>query len=180
MRMEYTPSACVLYLPGRGLLLTTGQEPVIRWYDLYGTLTDEVRLDQEPEPVSETERRAIRQRAAKELADAPPGNREVTKARTGALKIPNYKAFWNDVIVDDAGYYWLQIPEPYRQMGEAGGPLFRILSPEGEYLGNSRWPRTMGSVVSGCFLSYVTDKETGKYTPTVFRIIPVQEGFRYP
>jgi len=180
--MEYSGTAVVEFLPGKGLLLSNGVEPKLDWYNEKGVLYWEIRLDLPPEQVSDQERNAIIRRADEEVQNASEQNRPVavTKAARDALKIPDKKAFWGRVMFDDKGFIWLQKPEPWVDMQEAGGFEWRVLNPEGEYLGDTRLPWRSGMVVSGRFLGYTELEDTGERIPTVFLIRPAVEGLEYP
>ena len=45
-------------------------------------------------------------------------------------------AFWNDIQTDDCGHIWLLYPT-YNILLEETGFVFRVMSPEGEYLGDT-------------------------------------------
>lgn len=95
------------------------------------------------------------------------------------MQFPEQKAYWNDVQVDDHGYIWLEIPESDEEKEAAGGGVsFRLLSPEGEYLGNTRAPVT-GTVMSGRLLGFRRDPETDERTPVVWRLISQYSQLNY-
>jgi len=83
--------------------------------------------------------------------------------------------------IDDTGYLWLPSPESAEAQEAAGGRmLYRLLSPEGEYLGDMRFPPVSLRIEHGYASGIVTDEETGDKIPTVWRLIPSAEGFKYP
>ena len=179
--MAYSGSPEALYVPGQGILLCTGVTPDIDWYDLDGNPTRRLRLGLDPEPVTAEEREAIQQRMQESYEGdqdrSPPG---MAVLRRDKLKFHDYKAFWNRVEVDDEGYLWLGIPEEPSDRAPQDGRLNRVISPAGEYLGDSRWPCRSGSVFRGMFLGQVEDEYTGEMVPTVFRIVPIVAGLDYP
>lgn len=184
LRIEYAGSPVIQYYPNKGILITTGDEPVLYWYDLIGNLTGITRIKIEPEPVSDEERKAIQQRFDEHNEMTSERYPDMGRAERNVFNIREYKAFWDNAYMDDAGYVWLQLTEMTAVIQELGGPAFHVLSPEGEYLGNTRWP-VVGLVVSGAiaqgyFLGCVADQETGERIPTIFQIIPSVEGLKYP
>jgi hypothetical protein len=56
--------------------------------------------------------------------------------------------------------------------------FFRVLSPSGEYLGDTT-PPSAGTVVRGHLLTIATDPETEESYPVVYRIRPAVEGLEY-
>jgi len=67
-----------------------------------------------------------------------------------------------------------------RQMLEETGFVFRVISPEGEYLGDTKWPIPDGSLSRGHFLTVRYDEETGEEFFEVYRIESNSRGFIYP
>jgi hypothetical protein len=63
-------------------------------------------------------------------------------------------------------------------------PVCRIISPEGEYLGDSTWPVPVhwnyARVMRGHFLGFTWDPESGAPLAVVYRIRPRAEGLSYP
>ncbi|MFC1529106.1 6-bladed beta-propeller [Gemmatimonadota bacterium] len=179
-RVEFTGDPIIQYHPEYGILATTGGTPDISLYSAAGVLSRQIRVDLEPEPVSEEERRRIIE-IADGWADRASGpSRARSKERRDALKILEYKAFWEDVQVDQNGYFWLRIPEMYESYRESGGTLYRVLSPEGEYLGDTRWPSISGTPGDGRLFTRESDEETGQTRLVVYRIRPAVEGLRFP
>ena len=184
LRIEYAGSPVMQYYPNRGILVTSGDEPALYWYDLTGSLTGITRMRIEPEPVTDEERRAIQQRFDEHNEMISERDPDMGRAERNVFNIRDYKAFWDNAYVDDAGYVWLQLPEMTAVIQELGGPAFHVLSPEGEYLGNTRWPVvglvSSGAIARGCFMGCAVDQETGERIPTIFRIISAVEGLEYP
>jgi hypothetical protein len=55
-----------------------------------------------------------------------------------------------------------------------------VITPEGEYLGQSYLPTSSGRVSHGHFLTLITDEATGNVMPTIYRIVPAVQGVVYP
>lgn len=184
LRIEFAGNPVLQYYPKQGILVTTGDESALYWYDLTGRLYSITRLMIDPLPVTEEERRIIQQRFIEHNEMISERYPDIGRAEKNVFSIRDSKAFWDDAYVDDAGYVWLQVPEITAAMQESGGPMMYVLSPEGEYLGNTRWP-VVGRVSSceiarGLFLGCEVDQDTGKRTPTIFQIVPSVDGMKYP
>ncbi len=179
-RMAFSGKAEAIYVPGRGILVSTGVIPEIEWYDLGGDLYKRIRIELNPEPVTSKDKNTVRRRMQASIernqGRRPPG---IGSAQREALKFHEHKAFWDSVVIDDAGYLWLEIPEECDSV-DFSGRLNRVISPDGEYLGNSRWPSRNGNIYQGLFLGYVIVEETYEAIPTVFRIVPNVADLDYP
>lgn len=169
------------YVPGKGVLITTGEEPVLWWYRLDGTLLQKVFLDLVPRLVTSQEKNAYIAEISRQIEEADTElERSSGIAKKKDLIFPETKSFWGDVFVDDRGYIWLRMTESSEERELAGGGrAYYVLSPEGEYLGRTRTP-AIGNAVRGCFLAILTDPETDERVPTVWRLIPAVESFIYP
>lgn len=181
-RIPYSPEPTAVYVPGRGVLLSTGAEPELKWYGIDGTLMQSVTLDLPRESPSSEERSAYTDRLKRRGEDIP-GFRDIVQAQLQSLIFSDNKAFWTEVTVDDVGYIWLMVPESPAVRETAEGYLFRVLSPDGEYLGLTRLPPPVfriSWIIRGHLLVVVIDPETDEYVPTVWRLLPQAEGFKYP
>jgi len=96
------------------------------------------------------------------------------------MEIPGVKAYWRDVIVDSNGFIWLQYPSNDVEETMDTGRRFRILTPEGEYLGDTTVPLSGGQVAFGKFMGIRWEVESGLGMPSVFTIRPIVEGLVYP
>ena len=151
------------------------------WYRLDGTLEQKVTLDLAPRFVTRQEKDTRIAQINKQIEDAYSElQRNYYIATRDGLLFPDTKSYWYDVFVDDRGYIWLQITESPEERQLAGsGRAYYVLSPEGEYLGRTRAP-AIGNVVQGCYLAILTDPDTDDEVPTVWRLVPQAEGFKYP
>lgn len=179
-RVEFSGDPIIQYHPEYELLATTGVMPIISLYTTRGVLYRQIRVDLAPEPVTEEERRRIIEKADERTRNASGQFANRAKVRRDALKILEFKAFWEAVQVDQSGYYWLRIPEMVERYRELGGTLHRVLSPEGEYLGDTRWPSMFCTPGDGRLFSRETDEETGLNRLVVYRIRPAVQGLKYP
>ncbi len=173
-RLPFAPLPVARYVPGRGIVLTTGEEPVLEWFDLDGTPISRVRIDALPDEITaedETDfevgwRRALQEVTNEERArersrsqNRPPRNRRElmemmetisARGRLESMKrymtLPRTKAFWDHLFVDEAGFTWLRVPDEYHWGSGAVRHRYWILSPEGEFLGTTLTPPTMPTV----------------------------------
>ncbi len=173
-RLPYAPLPAVRYVPGRGIVVTTGEGPVLEWYNLDGDLIGRVRIETPPAPVTPEDERLFDQgfrkaliateeqsretrRTERDLNRRPRNRREMmemmemvsTRGRLESMKrymtLPRTRAFWDHLFVDDAGYTWLRVPGTYSWEPEAIRHRYWIVSPEGEFLGSTLAPPTMSS-----------------------------------
>ncbi len=174
----------IIHASSRGLLYSTGIKPELIWYDFDGSIKSKIQIEIPKQLVTDEDRSIVESKLV-ELLEKPntdPDRLPFKMTRTD-LKFANSKAFWSFVAVDDKGFIWLQTASPAFPFQLNGiSPIhYRVLSPEGEYLGITQRPRaTSGQIVRGHFLAIVPDLETGEMVPTVYRIRPAIEGLDYP
>jgi len=162
------------------MLLSTGVEPVLWWYNLDGTLHRKVSLDLPKTSVTEEDKAANIARLDERIEETEGLRKESLISTRKNLIFPETKAYWSSVSVDDIEYIWLRIPESREEREQAGGGYaYHVLSPEGEYLGVTRSPAA-GRIVRGHLLDIVTDPDTDEEVPTVWQLVPQPEGFKYP
>lgn len=183
VRLEYPfhgrPQA--LYVPGKGILVTTGREAVLEWYDLRGYLEQRVRVDMTREPVTVQDRADIYDRWDRRIEDAPDARfRRSIRRHRELTVIPDTKDFCSRIIVDDYGYIWIQKTGDTGLMSEKDSVPFRVLSPEGEYLGDTDWPTYSGTLSQGHYLTSHYDEEAGVRVLVAYRIRPVVSSLHYP
>ena len=183
--MEFVGVGVMRYLPDEGILVSTnGWNPEIVHRDLNGNLCRVIRVEMEREPVTPEIQARIRRihedeyasRAAEEWRSDP-----ATRAEMEAQKFLERKAFWSGMEIDDMGWYWLLIPELGPDIREQGGLAYRVLTPEGEYLGNSRRPYGSSNTIrKGRCLNLSLNEDTGEPQATIYRITSAVEGVVYP
>ncbi|MFC1530591.1 6-bladed beta-propeller [Gemmatimonadota bacterium] len=157
------------FVPENGILVSERSEPILRWYDLAGTLIREIRLGIDPQPVTEEMKRRYAESVTITVATTEP-----------EWIYPEYLGYWDDVVVDDAGYTWLQAVAEAAVRSRPYGTVMHVISPEGEYLGVTELPCRFEGISRGSLLGYVTVEETGERIPSVFRIEPMVRGLKYP
>jgi len=167
------------YVPGRGIMITTGMTPEVDWYDLSGRRSATYRLDMAVRRVTaehrlayeEMLRQSERERAEQSGREPRPIPEQV---------YPEHAAIWRGGFVDDAGYVWLQVMQLPDELEPDEWSRYFVLDPEGRYLGYARLPNARARIVRGHMLAAIADEETGEDVMTVFRITPIPRGLRYP
>ena len=173
------PQAVIL--PAEGILISSGTEPELNWYDLTGNLLRRIRIDMERETITPEERRRIIDQAEGRISEASSDlRRTLAKLQREHMQILDSKDFWSDLIVDNTGFIWLQKPGDAFGIQAEQGVTHRVLSPDGEYLGDSTWPVAEGWISRGHFLTYQEDADTGEQQAVVYRIMPAFRGLKYP
>lgn len=175
----YAPDPLALYdSTSKSYLLSSGNDPVIRWYDLDGTLSRVFDLSL---PKEQIDRKQVIEEVVTVLEgiQTPEISPDQARSRLRSYEFPRHKAFWRSVI-HDSGYLWLEKPILYSVLiDQYFLPIYRVISPEGEYLGDTEWPAQRATVMYGRLLALVSDQETGSIIPTVYEIIPSVEGLKY-
>lgn len=103
---------------------------------------------------------------------------------------PATKAYWERPLLD-RGWVWLPAVVPDTGLAQLSGPpaesprRFRIVDPEGRYLGTTAWPEEAvvfngARIVRGHLLTMVWDEPAGEVLPTVYRITSVVDRLVYP
>ncbi len=178
--MPYAPDPEAVYIPGKGILMATGAEPLLEWYSIAGRLQLRIILDLPAVEVTAGDKAAYTAMRENQISEQQSEDmRQFLESQLESLKFPEFKTYWSSVSVDDAGYIWLRISESVEDREQLGGVGYRVLNPEGEYLGITRAPY-LGEAVIGRFLAVVTDPETDERIPTVWRMVPQVVEFHYP
>ncbi len=180
--IQYGAHPQTVYLATEEILVSNGEEPILNWYGLDGVLRRQVRLDLPRESVTAEGRGSVEELLDR-LASENPERSALYQQMRDSLHFPEFKAYWSWVLGDDAGYVWLGKARAERFDYTADESWeFRVLSPQGEYPGDTAWPllNTPSGIVRGHLLGMVTDPESGEVFPTVFQIRPAVEGLEYP
>ncbi len=174
----------VEYYRRHGILKTVGSEPILRWYDLAGHPRLIIRIDGlEQEPVTEDERRAILEAGQALLESTTDESRRRSYQTRLEYPIPDLKPYWANISVDESGFMWAREPIDLIRRSYAG-KVCRIISPDGEYLGDVTLPMIEGlrqvTPSRGYLPALVENLETGAYNLEVYRIHPAVRGVVYP
>ena len=178
----FGPRTGIYYYPGCGILKYNTKDPIIEWYNLYGSLQRTIRMDMSPEKVTDEEKKGIQRYLQRRIDEASnEGQRAVYEESKKQAVIPSEKSCWGGVSSDEHGYHWITYYTDYAHPDPLEAPLrYRLLSPEGEYLGDVEYPERGASRSRGHLLVYREDDETGEIAYIVYRMIPAVEGFKYP
>lgn len=189
--IPYAPITTAVYRPGGEILLSPAHEPVLEWYDVEGTVKRRIVIACLDNGLSEEARERFARLWEERLARFPERRADVRLHGAPSL-LPETIPYWTFVHVDDAGYYWLRLPDPvYQDYIFREGYRYHVLNPEGEYLGITRtppehlagdiqWHLIPVSVTHGYYMGITDDPDSGGKLMKVYRLVPVAEGFRYP
>ncbi|MFC1529246.1 6-bladed beta-propeller [Gemmatimonadota bacterium] len=172
------PSAAV-DISGNRVLLNSGDEPLVQWYSMDGCLLEEVILGDRLEPLTRSMLRSEFTEWAK-TSDRLPEDIAAARRSITDRPIRSHKAFSIRTIVDQ-GYIWLV--KPQSALPRSVSRVCRIVSPEGEYIGDTTWPLKVhfnyANVMHGHFICMDNDDETGEQSAVVYRVHPKVEGLIY-
>jgi hypothetical protein len=177
----YGPQPAIAYHRGAGLIVSLGDRPELLVYSDTGMLVLRIRVDLPPQRVSAEERKKVTDLFDQRISDAKGPLVAMRRAQKDALIIAEWKPAWTSMQVDEWGYYWLAISETVQERRDAGGTQYRVLAPDGRYLGNTRWPTSAANarVSRGHLVVIETDEVTMEPIPTVYRISSAVPGFRF-
>lgn len=178
----FASTSRVGYYQDKGIMTYSTGAPEIKWYDLEGNLFSIIQVDMPPPPVTAEEHQAIEELLDNAVMIAS-NDQQVAMAKLSRRHaiIPEVKSYWRSVIVDDSGYYWLVGHTDYSvESTERYHRPCKVLSPGGEYLGNSILPERISYLSRGHVTTYREDENTGESYFVVYRIISKVEGFEYP
>ena len=176
--MPFIGRAKLIPISNGRILSSTGVEPILQIFNRAGKLTELIRFSMQAEPVSQELIRTTRDTLRSKARPGSEGDGQ--REFADAVQFPDTIALWQDVWVDPNGFYWLQHPPGFFNVNSPLGERYRVISPAGEYLGDTQTPGKYGRIMHGKYLTILENRETGRRTPTVFRITPVQEGLIYP
>ncbi len=180
--IRYGPMPYIFHAPGWGIFVSDGNQPALNRYSLEGVIDLRIQIEIEQERVTAEDKANIYQEIDNRIANAEERRKDILKKERDAVVIAEMKAYWTTIRVDNSGHIWLERSETDEEKRTAGGSLFRVLTPEGEYLGDTRWSVQLSdaSLSQGFLLSIQTDEETLEDIPIIYSIIPAVEGLKYP
>ncbi|MFC1529092.1 6-bladed beta-propeller [Gemmatimonadota bacterium] len=180
-RMPFASRPAVSLDPVHGILVSPANEPVLLLYDLDGTLKRRIELQLEEMPFTATDRSVITDDWDERIRNASGPSVEQLQSMRDGLPFPERWPYWGSVAIDDAGYLWLKVSERALDYEVAGsGVLCRIISPAGEYIGNTRLPQGSGPTSHGCRIARLSDPDTDETIFVLYRVRSAVEGFTYP
>lgn len=188
----FSPQTWGGFVDGHGIWVSPGGSSRIDWYGLDGSPVARWEIDLPTVPVTAEDRALVQElldEQVQEAVDPAPGQEQQPAERLRLFAdnalFADSKPFWGIPRPDTDGFFWLSSQPPAR--GSVGRALaerddarrfFRVISPRGEYLGDTT-PPSPGTVVRGHLLSIATDPESEELYPVVYRIRPVVEGLDY-
>jgi len=179
----FQPVSVFAFQRDYGFLVTTGESSSLSILDLNGKEIRQIDLGMERMPTTAQDRTRLREYYDAEIAveGIPERMREYLATQRDRGRLAEYRTFWRTAQIDDGGFIWLEVPEhPLDAKSADNHSLWLIVSPEGEYLGYSRFPSRSGRVMRGHVLTLYPDMEAGAMRLQVYRIRPAVEGLRYP
>jgi hypothetical protein len=183
-RQAFKSYPYVVYNDRHGIVITTGERPIIEIFGLDGRLQRRIRVGLPLVEVTAEDRRAWLQQQREAIegrAELPPANRERLLDQVNRATYAPTKPVWRDPFIDDAGYFWLMVPWEVPAIVNEVPPIgYYVLSPEGEYLGRTQPPHVGGQVGFGRMPGAILDPETGAVEPRIYRLKPRPAGFKYP
>jgi len=163
-----------------GILVSEVTDPELKVFNDAGRLVRTIRLDLPVEAVNEEEKRQTRQYWDELLAGLPEPQRPFAQMQYDGLTFAENKGQWDSAAWDDLGYMWLSIPETTKSREAAGGRgLYRIVSPEGEYLGLTRRPPGNAAFYRDRLLVAFNDRGEGVQYVRVYRVRSAMPGLEY-
>lgn len=189
VRIHYAGSPQIRYSPYHGLIHSTGAEPYLDCYDVSGQLNKRIHLNIPLEQVSREERERVYaeydrmiERDIEEAGGQEPPNVSITREFRNNVRFAEWKSLWRWVNIDEKGWFWLLLPTHDPVDYDVERILsYRLLNPEGEYLGNTTPPT--GKMIGIFHDRIIVEKEeenTGERVWKVFRIEPVKASLKYP
>jgi len=161
---------------GVGIVVSGAVEPELVFYDFDGHIRREVRVELEPVPITEEDRSRVISDIESMVDEYGEEYRDMVEAEVKALDFPPTKPYWWKVYIDDAGYIWLEQYEPGLEEFK-----FLVLSPRGEYLGDTWIPYAREfNVARGKLMVNWTPPGAEGPELLVCDIKPIIQGFKYP
>ncbi len=177
--IPFRSSPSISYHPAHGILINPADEPSLLFHDLDGTLRKKICFEIEEKPITAEDKTRYLNSFDQRIADASDRGAERLTAMKEGTVFPERWPYWGGASVDDYGYIWLSVTEHDDDREAAGGGYLRmVLSPEGEYLGDTRMPT--GSKSYGRLMHITTDEETDELILIVYQLRSAVEGFTYP
>ncbi len=166
-----------------GIIYTPGWEPYVDFYQPDGTHYQRYLSNIPYESTSRGDRQQVRQFLQERIESNSGRSKENFITELDNLELPDHKAFWTNIEVDDNGFLWMEVPtlNMYNLSSRAVGRYYRVFSSEGEYLGTTQRPFCYRSQIdNGHLLLISSDRESGEMELHVYMVHPAIEGLIYP
>jgi len=146
-RIAFCGQPDVALIPNTGYILSSGTEPKVDWFDFSGQLTRSIELLLAPERVTLEDKATFKQQAVNLAQNFPEKGREALLRALKLTEFPEFKPFWTRIFVDDRNHIWLQRPDSRFSPSSEVIQTWIVLSPSGEFLGETTWPlMTFGTI----------------------------------
>jgi len=172
------------YVPELGIVAMASEYPRLDIIDIDGRHIRRIRVDLGDQSITEEDRKAVFDWHDRIINDPrePEDRRISMEAYRKGVRFGEIKAPWTDLRFHDHGYLFLTpgiaqwaTPELARTFG------FMVISPGGEYLGNTIPPGgRITEIAGGMLLQNRRDAESGEFTLKVYDIRPIVSGLDYP
>ena len=163
-----------------GILVASSDDPNLEVYDTSGNITRIIRLGLVPQPVTQTDKNLFEANLSKRIDEASDSQRAMLESQLRSVEYPAVKAYWEWMEIDAAGYIWLRYNQALADGEVAGGVRFRLISPAGEYLGDTLRPLRSLRADRGIMIAIEEDPDTGAQTVVGYRMISIIKGLSYP
>ncbi len=185
----FLPKPQIVFCDRCGIVVTTGQEPLLAIYGLDGRHTRRIRIDLPAEPVTAEIETRYKEDRETWIRSLPRDRQASARKRLEDTEFPDEKAYWGEVFlgglqVDEYGFIWIRVPEYRQKAGENRDAVqYMVIGPSGEYLGITTPPahsRGGARFGRGQFTAYTISPVTDEKTIRIYRMIPAVKGFSYP
>lgn len=193
--VPFPPVVVLTYFKMYGVIHSPGREPVLEVFDLAGRLACRIELLGLDLRTNNWHWNSLENIWSERIARVSNSNAQrIARENYGQLRdaMPTTVAAWDYVYIDDYGYYWLRVPtDPDPWLSGLRDYRFRLLSPDGEYLGTTQLPpqrvRSQAtnsiaplSVANGELTVISKDPVSGAWNLQAYRIESTVKGLHYP
>ncbi|MFC1529091.1 6-bladed beta-propeller [Gemmatimonadota bacterium] len=165
--------------PSKGILFSNGIEPYLEWYDYYGDNTVKIYIELDRIQVGKNDIIVFEKYLDEYIMRNPSGLSARVKR---SYKMPKYRPYWDEIIVDDRDYYWLHVPDIPHHRNIINEPKkYIVLSPEGEYLGCTIPPISREWTINdGYYSTIYSDTDSGLINVKIYAINSNCDSLIYP
>ena len=183
MQDVFAPTGSLQYQPEIGILSFWTGESHFDLFNLAGELVRRIRIDLEQKAVTQEDRDSVIRFYEGWVEEAEDDQqRALYQALIDHAVFGETKPYYQGVSVDEYGYFWItDLPDYGLSTSPTDAIRMRLLSPEGEYLGDTEFPIFPMRLDNGQHLcTWYEDEETGETDYIVYRMEPAVPGFVYP
>ncbi len=182
LREHYSPYAMITHCPGYGILAEDGSSPEFVLYDFRCRPLKRFRLEMETRPVTEEDRETVRAYYRRRLEEEGEDerSRRLVEVELEHASFADTMPFYQSLSMDRFGYFWVYPPGDLMTSDPDAVQRIRLLSPEGEYLGDVELPRGLVGGSHPYLCTRTEDPVTWDYDYIVYRLVSAVPGFTYP